>query len=158
MWRKNILRDLMNVMEIKRETIRAYKDAAKTAEDPYWVETFNKLASYEFIRLENIELAYDKLVIDNEWLVLRDLFDETPKTMEIKDLIKEISPGKALPDHNTLEIGLKSAEKILLLYNDILLDCEHRLQYSVPLIKWLKHQAEEYVKLLKTLQKENDLD
>jgi hypothetical protein len=143
-------------MELKRRTIRVFKEAAKRTKDPCWAETFDKLASYEFNRLENIELVYDNLAINNEWLVLQDLFDDTAKAMDINELITDLHPGKTRPDHNTLELGMKSGGKILQLYNDILEDCERRFHGGTPLIKWLRDQAEEYVELLKTLQKESE--
>lgn len=155
MWRRNILRDLTDVMELKRGTIRVFKEAAKKTKDPRWAETFDKLASYEFNRLENIELVYDNLAINNEWLVLQDLFDDTPKAMDINELLTDLHPGKTPPDHNTLELGMKSGGKILRLYDDILEDCERRFHGGTPLVKWLRDQAEEYVALLETLHRES---
>jgi len=153
MWRKNILRDLRCIMEIKRRSIKEFREAAKKTRDRRWAKNFDMLASYEYNRLESVELAYENLVENNDWLVLRDLFDEGPKPMEIGTLKREVKQGKDSPDHETLKSTLEQGKKMVSLYEDIISDYEHSFKKGIPLMKWLKDQAQEYVDLLEYLKK-----
>ncbi|MBU0762105.1 MAG: hypothetical protein KKD39_03705 [Candidatus Altiarchaeota archaeon] len=153
MWRKSILRELMNIMEVKRKSIHSFKKASKNTKYPHWREVFNRLAEYETNRAELIEIVYDNLAQNNEWLSLQYLFDEGPKPIDVEQLFQEIQIDEIPPEHNTLDNAIKAGEEVLKLYEEIISECEKRLHNGETPIKWLRDQAKEYNLLLKTIRK-----
>ena len=117
----NALEVIREAMELEKEGVKFYRKAAKCAKSKGTEKVFNQLSDDEFKHLEKLELVYDNLAENNEWLVMKDLMEsdrgETP------DIFNEDFDEEEIDELEAVELGIKAEEDSIRFYRDAYEKC-----------------------------------
>jgi len=152
--RVNSLQILREAMQIEKDGIRFYKKAVKASKNKRVEDLFRRLAADELDHLEKLEMVYDNLAENNEWLVDKDLMEAKPRTLEAAAVFEnDIAAEDDMDELEALGRGIKAEEDSIVLYKKALGECQTDGRGCV-IFKWLLDFEKNHLKLLRDMRKE----
>jgi rubrerythrin len=150
----NALEILREAMHIEKEGGKFYTRAAKVCRDRFAAEVFTRLAGDELNHLEKLELVYDNLAENSEWLVEMDLLNPGRKVLEATEVFdNDISPADdGLDQAGAIDRGIKAEEDSIRLYKKALEGCKGPNAGGTAVFKWLLDFEKGHLKELKELK------
>jgi rubrerythrin len=133
----NSLEVLREAMQLEKDGVRFYLRAAKACKHKRTKALFKGLANDELNHLEKLELVYDNLATNNEWLVDEDILDTKPKLMKDLEAFEEdIQIEGGWDEQKALEHGIKAEEDSIRLYQSALNEFSNE-RGGAAIFKWL---------------------
>ncbi len=153
MERVNALEILREAMELEKDGIKFYSKTAKSCKDADIESVFKQLAEDELNHLEKLELLYDSLAENNEWLVMQDMMDEGSRKLEDTDLFEEDFECEDVSELEAIDRGIKAEKDSIEFYRKALTECRVEAEKGCELFKWLGDFERGHLRLLKEHRK-----
>lgn len=148
----NTLEVLREAMDLERDGFKFYKKAAASSADRKTKEVFIRLAADEKNHLEKLELLYDNLSENEEWLVLQDLMQqETSKQLPEFDVFEDDIKDGQLDEKTALDIGIKAEQDSIDFYKKAMTECAD--ERGCEIFKWLVDFEQDHLLALKQRKK-----
>ncbi|MFH0861419.1 MAG: ferritin family protein [Candidatus Altiarchaeota archaeon] len=148
----NPLQVLRDAMHIEKEGIRFYRLASKASKDRKTQELFMRLAGEEHNPLEKLELVYDNLAENNEWLVDKDLLEGKKKVLKDLDIFNRDIGQEG--DMDALDRGIKVEDDSIILYQRAFDGFKESSNGRQSVFSWLLGFEKEHLKALKERRRE----
>ncbi|MBD3387856.1 MAG: hypothetical protein GF416_02300 [Candidatus Altiarchaeales archaeon] len=148
----NALEVLREAMKLEREGVKFYRRVAKCSRNKSSAEVFRKLADDELQHLEKLELVYDNLAENNEWLVMKDLMEtrrESPPEVFDEDFHDD-----EVDELSAVDMGIKAEEESIEHYKSALRECDLSDEEGCEIFKWLIDFEATHLRILKDLRRE----
>lgn len=151
----NSLEVLREAMHIEKEGIRFYRRAAKGSKNRKTQDLFLRLAREELLHLEKLELVYDNLAENSEWLVDLDLSENEPKVLkDIEIFDADVEVEEELDEFSALDRGIRAEEDSIRLYKKASEDFKGIRGGGHAIFTWLLAFEHEHLKSLRERRKE----
>jgi rubrerythrin len=151
----NELEILREAMQIESDAVRFYKQAAKCCSaNKKTEEVFKQLAEEEMQQLDKLEVLYDNLVENKEWLVMQDLMDSQHRKMEELKVVEEDLDDEEFDEVTAIDTGIKAEEDSIKFYKEAMRECETGDVRGCEVFKWLVDLEKDHLKRLKDREKE----
>lgn len=151
MERVNALEALREAMRIEKEGIHFYTRSAKLAKNRDVSDLFHTLAEQELEHLEKLELVYDNLAENNEWMVMKDLM-ESGKGKDVPDIF-EGEADEDLDEISAIDVAIRAEEESIEFYKGVFEECEKTSENGCEIFSWLIGFEKEHLKMLKNVRK-----
>jgi rubrerythrin len=151
----NPLEILREAMQIEKDGIRFYKRASHLSKNKKTHDMFLRLAQDELTHLEKLELVYDNLAENNEWMVDKDLMDAGPKRLRgLDEFEADLEAGSDMDELGAIDQGIKVEEDSIRLYKAAAEDGKVVREGGHSVFKWLTDFERGHLSVLKERRKE----
>jgi len=152
MEKSNILEIFRDAMNLERDGVKFYRKAAKHSKNQKAVEVFKKLADDELQHLESLEVTYDKLVKENEWMVMKDMATPQSKELKTEDVFEDEPVNEQYDEADAVERGINAEKDSIALYEKAQKECNIDDAGKCDVFKALVDFEKEHLKALKELK------
>lgn len=133
----NALEVLREAMNLEKEGIKFYSRASHSAKKEAAKSLFKQLADDELKHLEKLELVYENLSQNEEWLVLKDLLESGKGKGASPDIFDEDFDEEEVDELSAIEMGIKAEEDSIKFYKTALKSCDVWGERGCEIFKWL---------------------